>query len=60
LLAGAVADLLGLRWAIGVIGGLTLASGVVVAIVMAETLVTRRADRPTGPVSAPSPQRRTA
>ena len=32
LLAGAVADLLGLRWAIGVVGALTLASGVVVSI----------------------------
>ncbi len=43
LLAGAVADLLGLRWAIGVVGLLTLASGVVVAVVMTETLAARRA-----------------
>ncbi len=43
LLAGAVADLLGLRWAIGVVGALTLASGVVVAVVMTETLAERRA-----------------
>jgi MFS family permease len=37
LLAGVVADLLGTSWAIGVIGGLTLLSGVVVATVMRET-----------------------
>jgi len=37
LLAGVIADLIGLGWAIGVVGGLTLLSGGVVAIVMAET-----------------------
>src|SRR5215212_2601687 len=41
LLAGIVADLLGLRWAVGAIGVLTLASGVVVATVMTETLSAR-------------------
>jgi MFS family permease len=43
LLAGIVADLLGLTWAIGVIGVLTLLSGLVVAMVMTETLTARRA-----------------
>jgi MFS family permease len=43
LLAGVIADLLGLRWAIGVVGLVTLGSGVVVLIVMTETLVARRA-----------------
>ena len=38
LLAGIVADLLGLRWAIGAIAGLTLLSGLVVASRMYETL----------------------
>jgi MFS family permease len=38
LLAGVLADLLGMDWAIGAVGGLTLLSGVVVAAVMAETL----------------------
>jgi MFS family permease len=37
LLAGIIADLLGLRWAVGTIGLLTLGSGVVVAVVMTET-----------------------
>jgi MFS family permease len=37
LLAGIVADLLGLRWAIGSIGLVTLFSGAVVAVVMTET-----------------------
>ena len=41
LLAGAVADLLGLRWAIGAVGLLPLASGAMVATVMTETLTTR-------------------
>jgi hypothetical protein len=36
LLAGVIADLVGIGWAIGVVGGLTLLSGVVVAIVMVE------------------------
>ncbi|MCC7155824.1 MAG: MFS transporter [Bryobacterales bacterium] len=37
LLAGSLADALGVRWAIGAIGGLTFLSGVVVASVMYET-----------------------
>jgi len=37
LLAGSLADALGVRWAIGVIGGLTFLSGVIVASVMYET-----------------------
>ena len=45
LLAGIVADLLGLRWAIGAVGMLTLASGVVVATVMTETLASRQRAR---------------
>jgi MFS family permease len=60
LLAGVVADLLGLRWAIGTVAALTFASGVVVAVVLAETLTTRRANRPTPAVPDPVPQRRTA
>jgi MFS family permease len=43
LLAGVVADALGLIWAIGAVAGLTLLSGFVVAIVMYETLPARRA-----------------
>lgn len=38
LLAGVLADALGLSWAIGVVGGLTLLSGIIVALVMYETL----------------------
>jgi MFS family permease len=38
LLAGILADRLGLGWAIGVVAGLTCASGVVVATTMSETL----------------------
>jgi MFS family permease len=37
LLAGLMADLLGLGWAIGVVGGLTLCSGIITALVMGET-----------------------
>jgi hypothetical protein len=32
-----IADLVGIGWAIGVVGGLTLLSGVVTAVVMVET-----------------------
>lgn len=46
LLAGVVADLLGLRWAIGVVGLLTLGSGIVVMTVMTETLAARRSTAP--------------
>jgi MFS family permease len=52
LLAGIVADLLGLRWAIAAVGVLTLASGVVVAIALTETLAARRS---TGPMPASQP-----
>jgi MFS family permease len=45
LLAGIVADLLGLRWAIGAVGMLTLVSGVLVATVMTETLASRQRTR---------------
>ncbi len=48
LLAGVIADLLGLRWAIGAVGVLTLVSGVIVALAMTETLAARR------PGAAPS------
>ncbi|MGH9806514.1 MAG: MFS transporter [Terriglobia bacterium] len=37
LLAGSLADTLGVRWAIGAIGGLTFLSGLIVASVMYET-----------------------
>jgi MFS family permease len=46
LLAGIVADLLGLSWAIAVVGVLTLLSSVVVATVMTETLASRRITTP--------------
>jgi MFS family permease len=46
LLAGIIADLLGLSWAIGAVGVLTLLSSVVVATVMTETLATRRSTAP--------------
>jgi MFS family permease len=52
LLAGIIADLLGLHWAIGAVGVLTLASGVLVAMVMTETLATRQS---TAPASAAQP-----
>lgn len=42
LLAGIVADLLGLSWALGTVGVLTLLSSVVVATVMTETLAAKR------------------
>jgi MFS family permease len=38
LLAGIIADLLSIPWAIGVVGALTFLSGMVVALVMRETL----------------------
>ena len=44
LMAGVLADLLGIRWAIGVIGGLTFLSGVVVAAVMYEPMNQRSAE----------------
>lgn len=42
LLAGVLADLFGVSWAIGAIGGVTFLSGVVVHGVMRETLPSRR------------------
>jgi MFS family permease len=42
LLAGVVADLLGIYWAIGVVGGLTLCSGIVAALTMRETAKKRQ------------------
>jgi MFS family permease len=42
LLSGIVADLLGIPWAIGVVGGLTFCSGVVIAVLMRETAPARR------------------
>jgi MFS family permease len=46
LLAGIFADLLGLSWAIGAVGVLTLLSSMVVATVMTETLAARRTSIP--------------
>src|SRR6185437_9321333 len=40
ILAGVVADLFGIAWAIGVVGVLTFLSGLVAAIFFQETLVT--------------------
>jgi MFS family permease len=40
LLSGIIADLLGIPWAIGVVGSLTALSGIVVAICMRETTAT--------------------
>jgi MFS family permease len=54
LLAGVVADLLGLTWAIGAVGVLTLVSGLVVAIVMTETLAAKGTTAVT-PVAQPKP-----
>jgi len=36
LLAGVIADLIGIGWAIGVVGGPALLSGIVTAVVMVE------------------------
>src|SRR5579883_1339476 len=41
LLAGVIADLLGIPWAIGVVGALTFLSGVLVALLMRETLAAK-------------------
>jgi MFS family permease len=45
LLAGFIADLLGLRWAIGVVGALTVLSGLVALLRMRETLPGRQTIR---------------
>ncbi|MBW7883097.1 MAG: MFS transporter, partial [Caldilineaceae bacterium] len=42
LLAGALADLFGAGWAIGVVAAITFGSGIVVALEMQETLASRR------------------
>ncbi|MBI2323250.1 MAG: MFS transporter, partial [Chloroflexi bacterium] len=42
LLSGVLADTLGVSWAIGAVGALTFLSGVVVAVVMYETLAAKR------------------
>jgi MFS family permease len=42
LLSGVLADLFGVSWAIGVIGAVAFLSGVVVSVVMRETLPTQR------------------
>ncbi|GLV56842.1 MFS transporter [Dictyobacter sp. S3.2.2.5] len=44
LLAGALADLLGIPWAIGVVGVLTCLSGLVAAVFLRETLIRRVPD----------------
>jgi len=44
LLAGAIADMLGLRWAIGSVAVLTMISGLIVVMVMTETRTIHRAD----------------
>ena len=59
LLAGILADLLGLRWSMGVIGLLTLSSGILVAMVMIETHAAM-GPATSGNVPDASPQRRTA
>ncbi|MEP7188397.1 MAG: hypothetical protein ABI901_04300 [Roseiflexaceae bacterium] len=44
LLAGVVADLLGIYWAIGIVGGLTLCYGILTALIMRETAKIRHED----------------
>ena len=56
LLAGAVADALGVAWAIGAVGALTFASGAVALARMHETLAARRAAS-TPPPGQPSVDR---
>lgn len=53
LLAGMIADLLGISWAIGAVGMLTLLSGLVVSAVMDETLPFAARSAHPGPPSAP-------
>lgn len=53
LLAGVIADLLGIPWAIGVVGGLTLLSGGLVALTMRETVSRHSARSPLKSASAP-------
>ncbi len=54
LLAGILANLLGIPWAIGVVGALTLLSGIIVALQMCETLPANRAALTADP-EVPSP-----
>lgn len=54
LLAGILADLLGINFAIGAVGALTLLSGVIVALQMRETLPAKRSSLPSDQVPAPS------
>src|SRR5258708_1819106 len=58
LLAGVIADLLGIPWAIGVVGGLTLLSGCLVALTLRETTALRHACSTLK--SAPAPEKRHA
>jgi MFS family permease len=44
LLAGGLADLFGIRWAIGVVGALTFLSGLIVAVVMYEPMSQRNTE----------------
>lgn len=53
LLAGLLADLLGVSWAIAGIGFLTFASGVVALLRMYETLPAKRKTAPTPPAGSP-------
>jgi MFS family permease len=48
VLAGVIADALGLRWAITSIGALTVLSGLVALVIMRETLPSRKPARRTG------------
>lgn len=59
LVAGALADALGVRWAIGAIAALTLASGAIAAVAMRETLPRTRlaGARAAGPASSPAAAR---
>lgn len=57
--AGALADALGVRWAIGVVAALTFASGAVATVAMRETLLRARlaGARTAGPAGSPAPAR---
>ncbi|MGH9629858.1 MAG: MFS transporter [Bryobacteraceae bacterium] len=51
-LAGVIADALGLRWAIGAVGVITVLSGVLVSNLMRETLPDRRDTQPSDTLPA--------
>ena len=55
LLAGALADLLGMSWAISAVAALTLLSGVIAARTMTETLPARRVDMVSSTISQSRP-----